>query len=396
MGNVLLCYQQIRRVSILDETTVTVQIESGSSADESEVPSDESAVPRMSFVPFRGEQKSATLDISQFPSGDMANFIIQSDICAFYACEGNIFNNSNKTLASFTPLSTRSPQGLCTWRDTETFTQHEKWLRTVSPSLILPTLFLGTKKDSLKDERLKELQITHILSLMGGKQHLIPGCKHLHVPMADSGNTSLDQVMNRSFGFIRESQQDGNKILIHCQQGQNRSPTVVIAWLMTESLIKGTPMSMYDAYLFVKERRHIVHPSHLYIQQLREFDKQLFGVYSVKPNFLSVSYEDGELKVQHENWTADQSDKYKELQKTESSKSIKSHIESKGVSLDTPRSVKTSKKKGTYGKSLMLPVTPKQDAGIGIVNIYRKPEKSLEIERFSEDHSVISLEGKKE
>jgi len=386
MGNVLMCYQQNRRLSIIDETTMTNRIELESS-------SDEEAVPHIGFIPLRSERKSA-LDISQIPSGDMANLIIQADSSAFYACEGNIFNNSNKTIAGLTPISTRSPLGRYTWRDTETFTQHEKWLRTCSPSLILPTLFLGSKKDSLMEERLKELQITHILSLMGGKQHLVSGCKHLHVPMADSGNTCLDEVMNRSFGFIKESQQDGNKILIHCLLGQNRSPTVVIAWLMTESPI-GTPMSMHDAYLFVKKKRDIVHPSNLYIQQLREYDKHLFGVYSVKPNFLSVSYEDGELKVQHENWTADQSDKYKELQKTESSESFKSHIESRGVSLDnSQRSVKTSKIKGTYGISLMLPVTPRKDSGTG--NIYRKPQKPVDIERFSEDHSVISLEGKKE
>merc|ERR1719474_2284405 len=130
------------------------------------------------------------------------------------------------------------------------------------------------------------------------------------VAMADNGNSSLVDVMNRSFGFIKESQQHGNKLLIHCHLGQNRSATVVIAWLMTEC-----EMNMHEAYLSVKAKREMIHPNKLYIQQLREYDKQLYGVYSVLPDFLTVSYSDGQLRILHENWSSVESLQYRQSQK---------------------------------------------------------------------------------
>lgn len=389
MGNVLSCYQQSRRSSMKKETTVT----SGNEPEASSSSSDVISLPRVSFLPGVRTEKTNPIGLNQWPSNDMANIIIECDKNAFY-CPSNLFNNnSNSTVAGLTPMTVRSPLGQQIWRDsrdTYTFTQHEKWLSSSSPTLILPTLYLGSKKDSLKDERLKELQITHILSVMGGNQHLVSGCKQLSVPMADSGNTCLVDVMKRTFDFIKESQQDGNKLLIHCQQGQNRSPTVVIAWLMRESLIKGNPMSMHDAYLFVKAKRNVIHPSNLYIQQLREYDKWLFGVYSVEADFLSVSYVDGQLMVKHEDWTRESSDKYKAKQERERSHSFETHLQTRGVSLDeTPRTL--LKKKGTKRTSWELPKPFKNE---GIANVYQKPSESIEIERFSEDQSVIILREK--
>lgn len=232
----------------------------------------------------------------------------------------NLFPSDNRKRGIFgsprqsenlTPGTSESRlNGQYTWTENETFTQHEKKMFNQSPSEILPTLFLGSKADSMKDARLQELKITNILSVTSGKQHEVPGCKLLTVAMADNGNSCLDDVMKRSFGFIEESQQDGKKLLIHCQLGQNRSPTLVIAWLMTKY-----NMNMHKAYLFVKTRRDIIHPHKFYVKQLRDYDKHLYGVYSVLPDFLSVTYNDGLLKVAHEDWTEKQSLEYTQSQK---------------------------------------------------------------------------------
>merc|ERR1719382_333891 len=196
----------------------------------------------------------------------------------------------------------------------------------------------------MKDARLQELNITNILSVTSGKQHKVPGCKLLTVAMADNGNSSLDEVMKRSFGFIEESQKDGKKLLIHCLQGQNRSPTLVIAWLMTKCA-----MNMHEAYLFVKARRDIIHPNELYIKQLRDYDKDLYGVYSVLPDFLSVTYNDGQLKVAHEDWTDKQSLAYTQSQERADAK------ESRGITPSTSSEFKTQdgddKKESTFEDS---------------------------------------------
>jgi len=202
-----------------------------------------------------------------------------------------------------------------------TYTNHEKFYSTRTPTELLPSLFLGSREDSLREGRLKELGITHILMVASGHQHPVPNCKLLTVPMADNGNTNLYDIMDRTFKFIKEGQSFSNKLLVHCNLGQNRSPTLVIAWLMQEC-----KKSLHDAYTFVKEKRDLVQPHTEYIQQLRILDKQLHGVYSVKPNFLTMSVDDGELLIMDENWTKTDSTLYQKSQLFDTQQLSKSNI----------------------------------------------------------------------
>jgi len=185
------------------------------------------------------------------------------------------------------------------------YTEHLRRMGSQSPSEILPTLFLGSKDDSMNEARLKELKVTHILSVTCGKQHEVNGCKLKAYPMSDKGTSNLDKVMKSTFGFIEESQQNGKKLLVHCLLGQNRSPTLVIAWLMTEF-----HWTLHEAYIFVKEKRNVTQPTKRYIDQLREYDKRLHGVYSVLPDFLNLKMVDGKPHLLHENWSTEQSREY--------------------------------------------------------------------------------------
>lgn len=191
----------------------------------------------------------------------------------------------------------------------QTYTNHAKFFLSRTPTELLPSLFLGSKEDSAREARLKELGITHILMVTSGHQHPVPNCKLLTVPMADNGNSNLCNIMDKTFKFIEEGQSFSNKLLVHCNCGQNRSPTLVIAWLMQKC-----NWSLHDAYTFVKKKRDIVQPHKEYIQQLRILEKQLHGVYSVKPEFLTMSMDDGELVIIDENWTKNDSTLYQNSQ----------------------------------------------------------------------------------
>jgi atypical dual specificity phosphatase len=173
-----------------------------------------------------------------------------------------------------------------------TYTQHINLYDHQNPTEILPSLYLGSKDDSAKVTRLKEIGITHILCVMSGKTYEVEGCKLLTVVMADNGNSQLQDIMKRSFPFIEESQQEGNKLLIHCNLGQNRSPTLVIAWLMSKKR-----WTFYNAHNYVKQKREMIHPNKSYVDQLRDLDMQLFGIYSAPDDYLAISFSDGVLTV---------------------------------------------------------------------------------------------------
>merc|ERR1719378_1095506 len=120
-----------------------------------------------------------------------------------------------------------------------------------------------------------------------GNQHYVPDRKLMIAPMRDDGFSELEDIIEKSFSFMDEAVRIG-KLLVHCNLGQNRSPTLVIAWLMkrNESLNESIK-SLYYAYAFVKEKRPEIHPIIGYIEQLREIEKEVYGYYSVPPDFLN-------------------------------------------------------------------------------------------------------------
>merc|ERR1712184_167955 len=83
--------------------------------------------------------------------------------------------------------------------------------------------------------------------------------KQLHA--ADNGYQNLKQA----FDFIDLARSRGGSVLIHCQAGVSRSPTIAVAYL-----IKQFPMSLVDAYKFVKNRRSIISPNLNFMGQLLE------------------------------------------------------------------------------------------------------------------------------
>jgi len=204
-------------------------------------------------------------------------------------------NKAAKCPTRYSESSSRiSPTSLTSDFD-ETFTNQESSLNSPTPTQILTTLFLGSKDDSLKEERLKQIGITHILSVVSGNQHILPGCKHLGAPMADKGYSDLKSIIKEVFPFMEEGQRDGNKLLVHCHLGQNRSATVVIAYLM-----KYEELTLWSAHKLVKAERPLIHPHPSYIKQLREYNKELWGLYSTPDNFLALSVREGDVNVAHE------------------------------------------------------------------------------------------------
>ena len=59
----------------------------------------------------------------------------------------------------------------------------------------------------------------------------------------------------------------GRKVLVHCQAGVSRSPTLVVAYLMA---LYGRPLM--ETFQLVKQRRQIIAPNFSFMGQLLEFE----------------------------------------------------------------------------------------------------------------------------
>jgi len=70
-------------------------------------------------------------------------------------------------------------------------------------------------------------------------------------------------------GVTESARCRGGKVLVHCQAGVSRSPTLVVAYLMARY-----GRSMMDAFNAVKERRPVVAPNFNFMGQLLEFEQR--------------------------------------------------------------------------------------------------------------------------
>jgi len=145
-------------------------------------------------------------------------------------------------------------------------------------------LFFGSLEDASNEQKLFWHGITHVVSLIGPK-HTIEGIKHKHKPMCDNGRTDLKKVITMLWPFIVESQEAGNKLFVHCQSGQNRSATVVLAILMK---LKNKPCRLDELYTMVKKKRPIIQINEKYARQLSEMESELFGTISVPENWMAI------------------------------------------------------------------------------------------------------------
>ncbi|GAA6002091.1 hypothetical protein JCM10207_003068 [Rhodosporidiobolus poonsookiae] len=173
------------------------------------------------------------------------------------------------------------------------------------PSRIMPYLYLGNLNHANNALMLKELGITHVVSL--GESALLPprapsGFSALtsafrsapvsETPtnslwleerlgniavldmknVADDGIDSIRPCIDEALAFIEAARQQGGKVLVHCKVGVSRSASIVIAYLMKE-----VGLDLASAYLLTRSRRLniLIQPNLPFMATLHAFEESL-------------------------------------------------------------------------------------------------------------------------
>jgi len=71
---------------------------------------------------------------------------------------------------------------------------------------------------------------------------------------------------------MEEAENNNEFLLVHCQMGKSRSVSFIIAYLM-----KYMRMKFDDALLYLKRIRRTAFPNRGFINQLKEYEKELFS-----------------------------------------------------------------------------------------------------------------------
>ncbi|GAB2233774.1 hypothetical protein Droror1_Dr00003003 [Drosera rotundifolia] len=148
------------------------------------------------------------------------------------------------------------------------------------PSEILPEfLYLGGYDNASRSELLKTIGISRILNT-------VPSCNNLYKNSFDYHSLQDDKDLDfdDAVQFLRKAEREKARVLVHCMSGKNRSPAIVIAYLM-----KSRKWKLAEALQWVKERRPAVQLSPAIYQKLQEYQQMLFGSSVMSTKTPSVS-----------------------------------------------------------------------------------------------------------
>lgn len=137
------------------------------------------------------------------------------------------------------------------------------------PQEIIQSLFLGSVL-TLNPQVLDNLRITHIVSVMDRDVEIAGERAHIQFRVADSIEVDLGPIFGEALPFIAAALASGGRVLVHCEQGQSRSASVVIAHILRTT----AGMGLAEALDVVKSQRPLVRPNLGFMGQLHRIAEQ--------------------------------------------------------------------------------------------------------------------------
>ena len=139
---------------------------------------------------------------------------------------------------------------------------------------IIDGMFLGNINSAYDIEKLQEIGITHVISVLAGFIPPYPNdFKYLQLNALDTTNTDLSNNFESANEFINDAIENKGKILIHCMAGRSRSATILLAYM-----IKSFGLTIEMALNSVILKRPIVEPNKYFMKQLQEYYDKLYTI----------------------------------------------------------------------------------------------------------------------
>lgn len=97
--------------------------------------------------------------------------------------------------------------------------------------------------------------------------------QYLHINVNDVATENIGRHFDGCYAFIQRIIATGKAVIVHCQAGISRSPTIVIAYVM-----KREQKRLRAAFDMVREKRPCINPNAGFWSQLEQYEAQLFGL----------------------------------------------------------------------------------------------------------------------
>ena len=135
-------------------------------------------------------------------------------------------------------------------------------------SKITDKIYLGDEEGAIDYEFLKTEGIHYVLSIIPNppKYPDDMNINLMHLDIEDCLTININYYIKKSIEFIEKA----DKIYVHCSCGVNRSPAIIIGYLMWK-----THSNYEEVFDYVQKRRDCIELNNLFIIQLHKFQKIL-------------------------------------------------------------------------------------------------------------------------
>ncbi|KAM6972170.1 dual specificity protein phosphatase 5 [Aplochiton taeniatus] len=141
------------------------------------------------------------------------------------------------------------------------------------PVEILPFLYLGSAYHASRQDYLSDLHITALLNVSRRDMQPVKGnYDYKWIPVEDSNMADISSHFQEAIEFIDNVKQSGGKVLVHCEAGISRSPTICMAYIM-----KTERRQLEEAFDIIKQRRALISPNFSFMGQLLQFESEVLS-----------------------------------------------------------------------------------------------------------------------
>ncbi|KAK7930123.1 hypothetical protein WMY93_006518 [Mugilogobius chulae] len=156
---------------------------------------------------------------------------------------------------------------------TEMRSHHKPDYDQGKPVEILPFLYLGSAYHASRQDYLSDLHITALLNV--SRRDLQPAkgrYDYKWIPVEDSHMADISSHFQEAIQFIDKVKQSGGKVLVHCEAGISRSPTICMAYIM-----RTQQMRLDAAFDIIKQRRTVISPNFSFMGQLLQYESEVLS-----------------------------------------------------------------------------------------------------------------------
>ncbi|XP_041723258.1 dual specificity protein phosphatase 5 [Coregonus clupeaformis] len=141
------------------------------------------------------------------------------------------------------------------------------------PVEILPFLYLGSAYHASRQDYLSDLGVTALLNVSRRDTRPSKGnYDYKWIPVEDNVTADISSHFHEAFQFIDGVKQTGGRVLVHCEAGISRSPTICLAYIMSTKRLQ-----LEEAFDIIKQRRSVISPNFSFMGQLLQFESEVLS-----------------------------------------------------------------------------------------------------------------------